>query len=130
MMWSSSDTDARRMKIGVAFLIVGALLLIWAWASWAFRTSAVNAQPLGVSRTLVAEEVTEGAAGDNPERIRALPRLLMYVILLVVVCLFGGYALIRFTRRYRAAAERCPIIPTPSNNLWEKHRLPDDDADA
>lgn len=54
----------------------------------------------------------------------------MKVVLLIVglfmVFVLGGFILIRGSRRYRERLLRRPPPPTPSNDIWKMHRLPDD----
>jgi hypothetical protein len=121
MSWGGSDSDSRRLKLGLIFLLVGSLLLVWAWGSWAFRTSAVNI-PVPASADTVADGTNGTVAGSDS--VKFLPRLLLWTMILVLATLFGSYALIRIARRYRAVTNRKLIAPTETESVWEKHKLP------
>jgi len=50
----------------------------------------------------------------------------------VVVLIFfvAALVIIRFTLRYRAYLFREPNRPTPSEDVWQMHRLPENDEDS
>ena len=121
MVWGPPGSDERRIKIGLVFLLIGCLLLIWAWGFWAFRTSAVGAAPASANPMVFAEA---RAVLANSQILQMLPRMLIFVLVLAFVCLFGSYTLLRMARRHRAASERTRASPTISESVWEKHRLP------
>ena len=54
----------------------------------------------------------------------------MKVVLLIVglfmVFVLAGFILIRGSRRYRERLRHRRPPPTPSNDIWKMHRLPDD----
>lgn len=58
------------------------------------------------------------------------PAAYMKVVLLIVgvfmIFVLGGFILVRGSRRYRERLRRRPPPPTPSNDIWKMHRLPDD----
>jgi hypothetical protein len=117
------DSQSRRNRMGFALLFTGLVMLLWAWGSYVYRASVsggVDAAPSEGPTTVP----------DQTAVLRSLPLTLMVGLLLVLVFLFGSYALIRLARRLREAAERRPIIPTPSNDVWAKHRPPKGDEDA
>ena len=122
-----SDPVARRAKVGAFLLILGFLLMFWAWGSWLYRESVEHdaaSDPQAVN--IEIDETRESA-------VRALPRLLLVSSLLVIVVLFGCYAVIRFARRYKELVDRSRTKPTPSESVWEMHRLPDswkDDSES
>jgi hypothetical protein len=39
-------TDHKRVRLALVFLLLGLLLLVWAWGSWAYRTSVSTATPM------------------------------------------------------------------------------------
>jgi len=45
MATDQTDTEDRNIRVGLILLVLGFLLLLWAWGSWVFRTTA-GQQPL------------------------------------------------------------------------------------
>ena len=53
-------------------------------------------------------------------------KAILLIIGLFMVFVLGGFILIRSSRRYRERLLHRPPPPTPSNDIWKMHRLPDD----
>ncbi len=69
-------------------------------------------------------------ASADPEAQRfatAYGLLLLVGFLLVVVFLLGSYIAVRVSRRVRAESARKRALPTPTEDVWSMHRLPDDE---
>ena len=114
--------EQNRTRLGLVFLVVGIVLVLWAWGSWIFRAS-VPAETGGA----LAEH-----AAANPDVVRAVrlsPLVLLVGLLLILLVLFGSYTLIRAMRRHRAIADRKRPSPTASDDVWTMHKLrgPDDE---
>ena len=58
---------------------------------------------------------------------KAMKHLLFGLLLLAGVFLVSSYAFVRWSRRFRNQILRKPRPPTPSDDVWAMHRLPDDD---
>ena len=43
---SAPKTDHKRIRLALVFLLLGLLLLVWAWGSWAYRMSVSTATPM------------------------------------------------------------------------------------
>lgn len=117
MTLGMGGSDQHRKRLGLPLLVIGIVLMLWAWGSWIYRTSK-SAEREGA----IAQNVT----APSPETIRAVgPSTLVLVVglLLVLLVLFGSYALIRAARRYRALADRKRPPPTPSDDVWAMNKL-------
>ena len=133
MMLGQPESEHNRFRVGMLFLAIGILLLLWAWGSWLFRSSVpVEPTPViqGSSWTLLpAASAAEGDANQSEAR-RGLARvsliMMTFLLILIAVC-FGGYAVIIAARRYRALMERKQATPTRCDDVWSMHRLPDDE---
>mgnify|MGYP006908254759 CR=1 FL=1 len=66
---------------------------------------------------------------EQPELVRTLKAVLLLVAVLVLIFGVSSYAFIRWSRRYRKWLMRRDADPTPSDDVWQMHRLPDDDDD-
>ncbi|UCE58369.1 MAG: hypothetical protein JSU63_13115 [Phycisphaerales bacterium] len=126
MTWRAFDPEHKRVRLAIALLISGIILVLWAWGNWVYRTSnsGAGASSVQVEPTAPIDEARRKAAAD------AAPRLLMYTLLLILVVLFGGYALIRASRRHYEAISRKRAAPTATEDLWAMHSLPDDEIDG
>lgn len=111
------------MKIGLLFLILGSLLVVFAWGSWAYRTSAASTVPA------ITIENAAPTGNDAATLVKAWTYYLLVISGLVLVVLFGGYAVVRLARRYREATERRRATPTASESVWEMHRVSDEEQD-
>jgi TRAP-type C4-dicarboxylate transport system permease small subunit len=115
--------DEGRFRTGLAFLVLGISLILWAWGNWLYRAST----PEPAASIVRAE-------GDAVDTVRVeatsvLPQILMYSLILVFLVLFGGYAVVRMVRRYRESADRERAGPSASQDVWAMHKLPDYDRD-
>ncbi|MEK6674700.1 MAG: hypothetical protein AABZ47_03490 [Planctomycetota bacterium] len=59
--------------------------------------------------------------------LRTLPWLLIVTFSLLLLFLFGIWAVHRYVRRYRAGMGGKRSTPTASESVWAMHRLPDSD---
>ena len=113
------DIEQRRTTMGLGFLVLGLVLLMWAWGSWIYRTSS-RAQPIAVDR-----------ASDNAEEsaraVRIAPGMLLGGVLLFVVFLAATFVLVRASRRYRQSLTRRGAPPSDTSDVWSMHKLKDFD---
>ena len=122
--------EPNRMKVGLVFLILGGLLLAWAWGSWIYRTSATQGGGGAIASGTLAEPEPV-----TPEKkaaaARSLSLVLLTILVLFLVVLLGSFVIVRYGRNYFAMLSRNRSAPTAHVNAWEMHRPPpiDDDDD-
>lgn len=115
MLFGEPNQDIhKRTTLGLAFLVLGLVLLMWAWGSWIYRTSTA-AKPLVVGRSADAIEEGERAA-------RIAPAMLVGGVLLIVVFLAATFVLVRSSRRYRQSLLKRGAPPTQSEDVWSMHK--------
>jgi hypothetical protein len=56
--------------------------------------------------------------------------LLLLLLLLFLVFTVATLALVRWSRRFRAVITRRPHPPTPSDDVWRMHRLPEEQPES
>lgn len=89
MTQDATGSDQKRIRTALIFLVMGMLLLVFAWGSWVYRTPT---PPMAVEST------------GGPERADAVGgattswQWLVAVTVVVLVLLFGGYLLLRLGR--------------------------------
>lgn len=122
--------DQKRFRAGIVILVMGIVLVIWAWGSWIYRSSGDTPVSSNIDRPEDRNEPFNPAADDTDsvEVARTLPTMLMYGFILFVVVLVATFILVRTTRRYLAAYARKRAPPTAANDIWSTHKLPDDDV--
>lgn len=137
MMLGTPGTEEQRMRVGFSFLIIGLLLVFWAWGSWIYRTSVpVQAQAMARSQTSdgsLDQESEQGAAGDRVRVARAFWLFLLVGGALVLLVIFGSYVIVRAMRRYRSVLEAQDQESTNKPDVWSMHKVPpdyDDDDDG
>ena len=116
------DIEQRRTTLGLAFLVLGLVLLMWAWGSWIYRTST-RAQPIAVDRA-------SDDADEKAKAVRIAPGMLLGGVLLFVVFLAATFVFVRSSRRYRMSLGRRGAQPSDTTDIWSMHKLkefPDDD---
>lgn len=113
------ESEQRRTTMGLGFLVVGLILLMWAWGSWIYRTSTA-AKPLVVGRAAETADETEKA-------VRIAPGMLVGGVLLVVVFLAASFVFVRASRRYRQSLVRRGSPPSDTTDVWSMHKLKDFD---
>ena len=79
------------------------------------------------SAVLLQEHSSEPPSSDGPPRVEleALASLLFYLLILIVVFLFGSYAILRASRRFRASLTTRRPHPTDASDVWAMHKQPD-----
>lgn len=66
-----------------------------------------------------------GSMHEDP-RLGRWRRIMFLGLLLLLVFAVASYAIIRFSRNYRRYLLREPPKPTPADDVWEMHKLPED----
>ncbi len=113
-------TGQTRIRFGTLSLVLGVLLIAWAWGSWMYRQSVEADVPNSI------QAVEPAAQADQAAPAMALARLLLISFVLILAILLGSYGLSRSIRRYQARFrhERAPA--TDTTDVWAGHRLPED----
>ena len=151
MGFLTERNQASRVRAGLAVLVIGTLLVLWAWGNWLYRTTKLseagrNARAVRVDtpspdvepgrprRTRPGNAAVTEEAGEpekNPALVRLAAAVLSVGALLILVYLFGSYAIIRSARRLRAKLREpeAPGADLPPD-AWSMHRAPElEDAD-
>lgn len=111
--------EQNRARIGIALLVLGLMMVLWAWGSWVYRISAQEQ----AASTVVAPK-PDDPTDQQLKAAGGMRLLLMVVLVLTVVVLAGSYAVLRAGRRFRAAAQRARAAPTAYDDVWSRHRVP------
>lgn len=143
-MLGQPDSEQNRFKLGVLFLVIGLLLVLWAWGSWVFRVSAdardkakheavipIVQPPFVRGATFAIDPlilIAATIAGTDAESggLSLLALTSMTVVLLLIVFLFGALAIVVGTRRWQTLAGRKRAPPTPNADVWAMHKVPED----
>lgn len=122
MAADSLGSDQRRIRRGILVLVGGVLLVLWAWGSWIYRSSA-EAEALAATNAGARDSVNPTDLGQP---VSALGTLLVYVLILVAVVLIGSLVLGRSIRRYFGHTRRTRSGQTPAGDIWSQHHLSED----
>jgi hypothetical protein len=74
----------------------------------------------------LASEATTSAPAGLPSQVARWRAVLLGSVLLLLVLIVGALAIIRFSRRYRSYILRRPHEPTPADDVWLLHQLPEE----
>lgn len=111
----SSGQEIRRLRAALVLLLVGAVFIIWAWTSWIYRNANIVAsQPV--------RQVTGEHSVANIHAARSMSMFLFVGLILVLLVLFGGYAMVRAGRRHRDRILKGPSRPTSNDDIWAQHK--------
>ena len=119
-MTDTSDSYRRWLVVGVAIMM--ALLFV---ATWSLMIDLTRPATLD-------EGVATSQPTPSPERVRdarQMRAVLFYVMVLAGVFLVGSFAFLRWSKRFRRVILQKPHDPSPDDDVWAMHRLPDDDDD-
>ena len=126
MTLGSNGWEQNSTRLGLAFLLLGVLLMLWAWGSWSYRTGA-SGGGLGAAPAVQAQPKV-----DRAKAVKSLPALLAAGVLAVLLFLGASLVIRRWSKAMREAANRRQSDPTPAEDVWASHRTPpplDEDAD-
>lgn len=116
MNGGSTSQEIKRLRIALVLLLIGAVFIIWAWTSWMYRSANIVA-----TQTLLRTEPIEPDP-KNMLAARGLGLLLFVGLLLVLLVLFGGYAIVRAGRKHRERLLRPAPPPSAIDDIWSKHQ--------
>lgn len=120
---SSYESDFQRVRAGLIVLLVGIVILLGALGMAVIRGPQSGADQVALDSSV---EPPQRDAGDA-QRVGAAAIILGGV--LVVVLLVAGYALLRITRQYATASLGKKAEPTPTDDVWAMHQLPEESVD-
>lgn len=63
----------------------------------------------------------------DDKRMHRWRRTMLLGLVLLLVFAAGSYAIIRFSRNYRRYLLREPPKPTPTDDVWKMHKLPEEE---
>ncbi len=112
------DEKDRRRIAAILFLLSGILILV-GLSTLMTRRGEPEPQPTA-SRPIGSME---------PEKLamaQAMQRALLALVVLVIIFIFGTLAWVRWSRRFRIWLLREPRPPTPVEDVWAMHRLPEE----
>jgi hypothetical protein len=112
-------TDKRRIAMGL--LLIGGLLVLIS------VVTTLNQQAERRRIEVKRPPASRPASLREPERSVLARYWLAAAGGLVVVFLMGTWAMVRFRRRMVALITAKPAPPTPSDDVWQMHKLPEDD---
>jgi len=72
----------------------------------------------------------ETAAETNIPLAKTIQSVLFWVMVIVCIFSIGSLAMIRWSRRFRKQLLKKPAPPTPDEDVWAMHRLPEQDEDG
>ncbi len=101
-------------------LLVGIVLLLWAWGIWLYRTSVA---PVAVAPLSDSPDTT----ASRRAVVQSLPAFLAVGFVLLLALFVGTYLITRWARRLRERQVRRSAAPTDSRDVWQMHRLPRDE---
>jgi hypothetical protein len=110
-------SDQHRTRLGLLFLVIGIILVLWAWGSWVYRASVPVETEGAIARNV------SSPSPDTVRAVRLSPVILLVGLFLVLLFFFGSYALVRAARRYRELADRKRPPPTPADDVWTMNKL-------
>jgi len=148
-MLGEPDSEQFRFRLGLILLVIGLVLVLWAWGSWVFRVSVPEGGERRESRLIsfgpplmvlgasvpaeagAAEGTQDGQTPPHDPRrsVQVLSLTTMTIVLLLIVLLFGSLAIVVGTRHWRALAQRKRAAPTPNEDVWSMHKIPEDPPD-
>lgn len=111
--------EESRGRIAALLLGVGCLLIVLG-----FYFAIDQQREMAAVRPIPPGSVSE----EKKEAARAIQLILLWALLLVGVFAVASFAFLRWSRHYRRRLLRKPSPPTPVDDVWGMHRLPDDDA--
>ncbi len=109
--------EVHRRRIAMLLVLLGIGLILTGFA-------------LIISHQHELEEASQPETQPAPreEQARAMGELLVWLMVLVVIFGAGLLAFLRWSRRYKAWILRNPQPPSPSDDVWAMHRLPEEDV--
>ena len=84
--------------------------------------------PAVLSAPDAGEATSQPSSMRDDQRMRRWRRTMLLGLLLLVVLAVASVAIIRFSRNYRRYLLQDPRTPTPSDDVWKMHKLPEEEG--
>ncbi len=128
-----SENNRGRSRAALLVFLAGVILLLWAVGNLAYRSSVTTPNPPEESR-----DSNRSTDNDNVDSVGKTPpdrrevawaagTFLVVGAGLVLLFLLGSYVLIRSSRNYQARLARRRNPPSPVEDVWAMHKLPQED---
>lgn len=111
-------------------LFVSALTLFLAWPTHPGVFASGDDGPAVLSAPDAGEASSQPSSIRDDQRMRRWRRTMLLGLLLLVVLAVASVAIIRFSRNYRRYLLKDPRTPTPSDDVWKMHKLPEEEGSA
>lgn len=113
-------SESHRKRVSFTLLGVGLFLVLLGFVVLMTHTAAPD------QLTISTRPVDVPTAA----KARALRQMLFYLVMLVIVFVISSTAFLRWSRNFRRSLLRKPKPPTPSEDVWAMHKLPEGAVDA
>lgn len=110
--------EENRRRIAAALCLLGAGLILAGVAVILQHRATV-----GTEQTLLSDA---SANRDNVFVAQAIQKVLLWVLVLMGIFGVSTFAFLRWSRRFRNWLLYRPHPPTPADDIWAMHRLPDE----
>lgn len=104
-----------RRRIAFVLVLVGLALILTGFALVVHHRGEV-----------VAAEQPSPISASRENRINAMKWLLFWLVIFVIIFAASSFAFLRWSRHFRNTLLRPPRPPSPSEDVWAMHRLPED----
>lgn len=111
-----SEENRRRVARAICFLGI-ALILVGIAIVLHHRTQLPDQDPPAAG----------GESSRNKQLAHAIQQVLFWVIVLMGIFGLSSYAFLRWSRRFRGWVFHRPHPPTVADDVWSRHRLPEED---
>lgn len=111
--------ESSRQRIALVFAGVGLLLVLIGFGLLAHSQASIDSGALATRPSPIPPAV----------KARAIRQMLFWLIVLVLVFMVSTMAFLRWSRHYRRSLLRKPKEPTPSEDVWAMHKLPEGAVD-
>jgi hypothetical protein len=117
--------EENRLRIALVLLGLGMLLIVGGIVLGIQQYQALQSSSHGpVSAQATAVHLDRGS------QAKLIRNVLFLLVILTVVLVVSLYAFRQWSRRFRQFLLRKPPPPTPSEDAWAMHRLPEDSVAA
>ncbi len=109
-------SESNRQRIAFILIGIGLALILVGFALHFMNQIDPETSPL----------TTRAASSVAPElKAKAMRQMLFWLVVLVLVFIVSTTAFLRWSRHFRRAILRKPHGPTPDEDVWAMHKLPE-----
>lgn len=112
--------EENRRRIALLLIGLGAFLVVLG------IVLGVHHRAVDANRAAVSTPSAEAVRLGPTEQARLIQWVLFELVLLVGILAVSLYAFKLWSRRFRQMLLRKPAAPTPSEDVWAMHRLPEE----